>query len=77
MAEEQKTEFKKKCEEEKKKQDKEFKLKLKEKKEKLIADVFTCLDSIMTHCLSLDEVVDDLHSFIFNEKDKSITLKQC
>jgi cytoskeleton-associated protein 5 len=38
--------------------------KLKEKREKLVQDVFVCLDSLMTHCINIEEVIEDLRSFI-------------
>lgn len=42
--------------------------KFKEKKEKLVTDVFACLESLMMHCINLDEIIDDLKSFVKNEK---------
>lgn len=43
--------------------------KLKEKREKLVQDVFTCLDSLMTHCINMEEIIDELRSFISSQSN--------
>jgi len=51
--------------------------KFKEKKEKVVSDVFICLDSIMTHCLAIDEIVDDMNTYIKSDKtDKTTQIKE-
>jgi hypothetical protein len=51
--------------------------KFKEKREKILTDVSSCLDAFITYCLSIEDILDDINTFLSADKPPHTKEKLC